>query len=188
MGESKNVTAAKPKATGAIWSAPLGTVIPTDATTALDKAFKQLGYISEDGITNEDSRESEEIKAWGGDVVATPQTSKSDTFKYKLIESLNVEVLKEVYGPSNVTGTLETGITITSNSQELPAHTIIIEIALTGGYLKRIVIPNGKVKEVDEITYVDNEVTGYDTTLQCLPDSRIAGGTHKEYISKGASE
>lgn len=180
----KNVTAAKPKVGGAIWSAPLGTALPTDAKTALNAAFKCLGFLSEDGLTNEDIRESDEIQAWGGDIVATPQTSKSDKFKYKMIEALNIDVLKEVYGPSNVTGTLETGIKVVSTSEELPSHALVFEIALKDGILKRIVVPNGKVSEVGEIPYVDNDVTGYDTTLQAFPDTTI-GGTHVEYIAKG---
>ena len=55
MADAKNVTAAKPKVGGAVWRAPLGTTLPTDAKTALDKAFKSLGYISGDGLTNANS-------------------------------------------------------------------------------------------------------------------------------------
>ena len=52
---SANVTFSKPGASanksGYIWVAPLGTTIPTDATTELDAAFVGLGYLSEDGLT-----------------------------------------------------------------------------------------------------------------------------------------
>lgn len=179
MANSTLVVAGKPKVGGAIWSAPLGTALPTDATTALNAAFKDLGYVSDDGLTNELTTDTEEIKAWGGDTVLTAQTGTSDTFTYKLIESLNIEVLKEVYGASNVTGTLATGIKISVNSKEKIDHVIVVETAVRDKF-KRIVLPTAKIKEMAEITYVDGDPVGYEVTVQALPDSN--GNTHYEYI------
>lgn len=65
MADVNNVSYGKPLTDGAISTAPLGSTLPTDATTKLDTKFKSLGYVSEDGITNENSPESEKIKAWG---------------------------------------------------------------------------------------------------------------------------
>ena len=86
MADVKKVTSAKPKIGGAIYSAPFGTTLPTDATTELNTAFKALGYISEDGLTNENTASTENIKAWGGDIVDNVKTEKKDKFTYKLIE------------------------------------------------------------------------------------------------------
>lgn len=180
MTDTTNVTYGKPKVGGSIYSAPLGTKLPESAMEDLDQDFKNLGYVSEDGVQNENSPESETIKAWGGDTVLVVQSDKPDTFTYKLIEILNTDVLKEVYGQDNVTGDLDTGITITANSTPLESHAVVIDMILKGGIIKRIVIPNGSVTEIGEIAYTDEEAVGYETTLQAIPDEK--GNTHYEYI------
>ena len=98
MANAKNVTAAKPKVGGAVHRAPLGTPLPTDAKSELDKAFESLGYISSDGLTNSNSPSSENTTAWGGDTVLTQQTEKPDTFAYTLLEALNPDAAVSAVG------------------------------------------------------------------------------------------
>lgn len=180
MATTGNVTAGKPKVAGAISIGAPSLTLPTDATTALVDGFQNLGYCSEEGLTNTNERSSEDIKAWGGDIVLTIQDEKTDTFSTVLIEALNVAVLKAYFGDDNVTGTLTTGITITVNSKELEEKAWVIDMIMRNGALKRIVIPKGKVTTTEEVTYVDNEVVGYGITITCLPDA--SGNTHYEYI------
>lgn len=186
MGNTaSNVSVGKPVAAGAIYTAPIGTALPTSATAALGEAFTCLGYVSEEGLKNNSSPSSTDIKAWGGDTVGTAQTEKKDTFQLKLIEALNVDVLKAVYNAANVSGTLENGITVRVNAAEAEPLVWVYQTILNGGYVKRIVVPNGKITQVAEIAYKDNEAIGYDVTITALPgDETFDNDTHKEYIAK----
>ena len=177
-----NVTAGKPKIGGAIFAAPVGTTLPTSTTEALDDAFKNLGYCSEDGVVNSTNIEVQKIKAWGGDTVLVIQSSKEDTYKFTLIEVKNVDVLKYVYNSENVSGDLETGITIKANGSETEEHSIVIDMVMRDNTAKRVVIPSGKISEIGDINYTDSDAVGYETTLDCTPDS--AGNTPYEYIYK----
>jgi len=180
-----NVSAGKPAVAGAVSIAAAGTTLPTDATTALANTYTSLGYISEDGLTNANSPESDKIKAWGGDTVLTYNKGKDDTFTCTLIEVLNTDVLKAVYGSSNVSGALATGITVKANSTDVAAAVWVVDMLLRDGAVKRIVIPNGKITEVGEIHYADEEAIGYEITITAMPGSD--GDTHKEYIKRAAS-
>lgn len=186
MAKVNNVTAAKPNKAGAVFRAPIGTQLPTDAKTQLNEAFKSLGYVSEDGLTNSNSPTSDKIKAWGGDTVLTFQSEKDDTFKFKLIDALSDEVLKAVYGDANVSGTLDAGLTVKANSAEQQPYCWVFDMVLKTGIAKRIVVPCASITEIEEIAYKDKEAIGYGVTIQAVPDEQ--GNTHYDYMVKNGGE
>ena len=178
--DKKNVTAAKPGIAGAISTAVAGTELPKDTAAALNEAFKSLGYISEDGLKNTKKSEGEQTKAWGGEIVLDNKEKAEDVFEFTLIETTNEDVLKAVYGTANVSGTLSAGLAVNVNDEEDAPHPFVVDMLLKGGTAKRIVIPQGKIMEVGEIVYKDNEITGYPVKLLAQKDA--TGNTHYEYI------
>lgn len=189
MSENLNVAntgVAKPKPTGCLFVAPVGSTLPTDAKAELDPAFKSLGYINEDGIKQNAEVESTEHKAWGGTTVYQSIDNVSETFEFKLIEVLSPEVLKLTFGEKNVTGTgIETGISAKFDPSDatIAEQAVVIDMILRENVLKRIVIPRCKVTALGEINH-DNELTGYPITLGCIKDSKL--GYHTEYYNKKA--
>lgn len=176
-----NVSTGKPNISGAVFVAPKGTTLPTDATTALDLTkYTCLGYVSEDGLTNNNEMEVSEIKAWGGVTVYRSLTGLNDTFALTLIESENVDVLKTVYGASNVSVDGSGNITVTVKAQDPEELVWVFELALRGGIAKRIVIQDGAITSRDEIVYNDSDAIGYGITVSAYPDA--SGNTHKEYV------
>ena len=177
---SEYVSTGKPNISGAVYVAPKGTADPAGTTVADNEAFTCLGYVSEDGLENSNEMDVSEIKAWGGAIVYRSLTSLSDVFKLTLIESENVDVLKTVYGDSNVTSEGST-TTIEIKADDPQEKMWVFELALRGGKKKQIVIPDGAVTTREAITYNDSDPIGYGIEVSAYPDAE--GSTHKEYIS-----
>lgn len=183
--DSTKVSFGKPKSTGAVYVAPYGTVLPTTAWQTLNAAFKGLGYVSEDGLVNGIETDVADIKAWGGDLVLSGQTNFKEMFTVNLIET-NADALKLFYGDSNVTVEANGSITVKQNSVPLPNISVVFELVMTGGRIKRIVVPNAQLSDRSgEITYVDGEAITYPAVFVAFPDAN--GDSHKEYIATALS-
>jgi hypothetical protein len=121
------------------------------------------------------SMENTEIKDWGGTTVLNVQTGKSDTFKFKLLEVLNIDVLKFVFGADNVTGSsLSTGVSVTHSDAPRDNYSIVIDTVLTGTYA-RFVIPNGSINTIGDIVLKKSEAMGYDLTLDAVRNESGVG-------------
>jgi hypothetical protein len=179
---TENVSVGRPSIEGAAFIATVGTSLPTDALTALTVDWKNVGYAADSGLTNSVTRETQEIKAWGGDTVSFAQTSFSETYKLNLIECLNPVVLKEIFGYENV---IDDGdmLRVAHTASEREYHPWVFDMIL-GSKVKRVVIPAGKITEVGDVVYSDSTAVGYEITISCRPNA--AGETSIEYIEEPA--
>lgn len=180
MGNSAmKVTTGKPKVSGAVYTAPLGTLLPTDATTALSGAYVGLGYVSEDGLENSTDMSISTIKEWGGLIVYNSLDELTDQFKLTLIEAENVDVLKTVYGDSHVTVAQDGTIHVEVTADDPQERVYVFELALRNGLAKRIVVADGAITARDSITYTASDAVGYAITISAYPNAN--GKTHDEY-------
>ena len=178
---AKNVTTGKPMVTGGVWFAPLGTTLPTDATTARGSDFVCVGYISDDGVTNSNSFSSDTIRAWGGDPVQYTQSEYTDDWKFTMIESTNVNVLKATFGEDNVSVDTEKKlVTVKANSKATEEHAWVIERIRSNGNKVRTVIPDGTLTSREDVTFNDSDPVGYGVTISGKADD--SGNTHYDYI------
>lgn len=158
--------------TGAVYYAPTGTALPTNATSALNAAFlaNDVGYLSEDGITMSVSEDITDIKAWqDGAIVRKVQTGHDVTFQFAMLETAS-DPLTVFFGNFSAN-------TVEVDGSIMPRQSYIIQVD-DGGNDIRIVIPDGQVTERGDITFANAEALQYDVTLTAYPD----GSNNKAYI------
>ena len=180
-----NVDTGRPKVGGYAFSAPLGTELPTDHAAELNAAFLNMGYVSKDGVSLAEERNTTDQEDWGGVVVETTQESFSSTVTVTFIESLRGDLLKAIYGKDNVTITAPTQtdegkVHVKHNATELDNASWVFEMASRRSR-KRIVLPNARITAVGETKFVTAELISYQCTIKADPD---AGGDNvHEYKS-----
>jgi hypothetical protein len=148
---------------GEISVAPTGTALPTDTTTALNAAFKGLGYVSEDGITENVDRSIDDIVAWqNATVVRSVVTDAKVTYEFTLIQT-NEDIAAFVYG-ATVTQSAPHG-TFTFAPGTTGGRKAFVFHIIDGAEIKRIVIAEGELTERGETVYASGEPIGYECTV-----------------------
>ena len=183
-GNALNVTAGKPNTSGAVFTAPAGTALPTSASATLNSAFNDMGFVSEDGVTKSTSISTTTIKEWGGAPVLVTQDEKIISVKLKLIEYKRKDVHSFVHGSANITES-SGAITIRNNADDPGEQAIVIDMVLRGNIPYRMVIPRGKITSIGDVVYKTNEAIGYDIEITTMLDD--SGNSVYEYIAAAAA-
>ena len=177
-----NVSTTKGVAGGYFYSAPSTATVPTDITTALPADFVNLGFISEDGVTESIETDSESMVDMNGDTVYTASSSRTETITATLIE-VKEAALKEIYGHDMVTATTDL-ITVRHGSHTASERIYVLELVLRDGRRWRQVVPAGQVTEVGEMSLASGELAGREITITCNVDA--TGVSVYDYIEVAA--
>lgn len=172
------VGAPEQKTTGAIKNAPIGTTLPTLASISksgvqIDQAFTGDEYVSEDGLTLTPSVSTTDIKEWSGATVRKVLESFDGTLSWTMI-STNAGSLGVAFGADHVDSEAATANHGNQNKVSLGAHLpeprSWVFLMKDGDARIVIVVPNGQVTEVGEVTFAANAAVGWNVTLSCYPD------------------
>lgn len=179
-----NVSAGKGVKGGYIFSAPVGTPLPTDIKTDLNEAFKCLGFISEDGYVETVEEDSNDIVDLNGDLMDSSNSNRVESAQFTLAE-IKAETLKRQYGENNVTD--DGGIiTVHHNSDSHSVFAYVLELVLKNGRRWRKVIPQGQSSELDDLTVASSELCQRALTMKYLTDE--TGNTCYDYIESTETE
>ena len=178
---SANVSVGKPKAAGAVYWAPIGTAVPTDASSALADAFLNVGFISDAGVTVSTSVDSQSHSAWGGVEVANDVTAYSETVGFDMIER-SVNALKLAFGSDAVTASGEEISAVKHTAESFKTEAVLVIETLVGASdIRRTVVPRAKLIERGDIVYKDDELVMYSVKLACLDSD---GMTSVDYYAE----
>lgn len=157
MLDSTNVRVA---VTGAAYVAAITATAPTNATSALGSDFKDLGYLSDAGITETRDRSTNQIRSWQNSaLVREPVTESSISFNFTLIETKK-ETLENYYGT-----TVGDDGSIKIDPGKTGGRKSFVFDVIDGTKIIRVYVPNGEITSVGDITYVNGDPIGYELTV-----------------------
>ncbi|WP_250238816.1 phage tail tube protein [Bifidobacterium longum] len=182
--DSTMVSLGKFKVGGYAYWAPSGTALPTGSSTPLAAAFKLLGYLSEDGLTNTTDTDTTEIKDANGTTVMKVITSYAESYQFALLEVLRVEAAKMRYNSDAVTGT-DKSMTIKHQMPSDEDFVLVFEIAMSGDVKDRLVIGNCTRAEFGDRQVHAGDAQVYDVTVAA--NDMGNGVTAIEYIGRATA-
>jgi hypothetical protein len=154
--------------TGNVYFAPTGSTLPTDTTTALDAAFVDAGYISEDGVTFTLGRETEDLNAWQGTKVRVLTTAEPKTVEFTLMQS-NKENIPFILGGGTIAGS--DPYTYTPPAKGTNTERAMVVEFVDGTVTYRYVFPRVQLEGEVSFSLTANGAVEYPTTWGVLDAS-----------------
>ncbi len=174
----ENVSTGKPRSGGAVWVAPAGTTMPTDAVSELGPAWVNVGFISEDGVVFSRSEDSNSFRDWEGTEVESEQSNFSETMKMKFIET-NEQTMKIVWGDDNVKVDEQSNLAVIHKGCVEEERAVVIDTRMKKRRQRRHCVPRAKLSSVGDVTYNRSNLVGYEVTFKNLQDDE--GAASREY-------
>ena len=156
-------------ATGMFFHAPAGTALPTYPAEELGAAWKEVGDVSDAGITLATNKSTTVLKNWANVVKRVILTDHNETIQAPVMDTTE-ESLKTVVGEKNVTTTAAaTGhgklVKVNLSDGDLPEPEAFLWLMKDGDDLIAIGCTNGQVTAVDNVSFAPNSAINWTPTI-----------------------
>lgn len=164
-------------ANGGGWVAPIGTAAPTSPLVQPVAPWKPLGAISDDGLTYGFDEDNQEFTPWGLTSAFRTQITKSQrTFGLTLWETTRTTVQSVFYRLDAAELEPVGGLTTyAETASPVPDRRAWWFIVLDGSTAKGFYVPQGEVSDRSDVSFKQDEISGYEITVTAYPDE--AGNT-----------
>lgn len=177
---AKDSTEVRLAPNGSVYVAPIGSTLPSTATMALDAAFKELGYVDEDGVSISPNVELTDISMWQS---AVPVKTTLDTVTLEVgfnMGQVNLTTWGLYFFVTDFVNNFgEAKLTIPSSpgSQE---KALIIEWTDDEADQTRLVFPRAVLADREGLNLVRNSAMLTGVTFRCLDSSGTLGYLYSE--------
>ncbi len=156
--------------TGNLYTAPVGTPMPTDSTTVLAVAWKDLGYVDTDGLTVTPNADVTGIGAWQSDYDVRRMTTKREfSTKFKLMQR-NTETMLLAFGGGTVV--VAAGVSTYTPPAGSATYERAFVLEVRDGLLAdRWTMYRGFPSVSGDIAFKKDEATTFDMEIGALADS-----------------
>lgn len=142
---------------------------PTDASSALDIAFSEVGSISDAGVTESTSQDRKDIFIWqNAALVRRIPGQFTKTWKLAVVE-VNSVTLSAHFPGSTITQTAE-GVTIAEKPPTTDIRQWVLH-GIDGATAERIYVPQGEITERGDVVWSSGDITVREWTLSGYVDT-----------------
>jgi len=153
--------------TGHLWTAPVGTAMPTDVTTPMPTPWVDLGYTTEDGLSMSVDTNREDFNVWqSNSPCRSVVTSQTYTSTFTLVQR-NAETLKLAFGGGEVTSSGVGVVKYTPPPAGLAERAFVYEV-IDGPITDRWLMYKGNPALTGDISFVKSDMTGYEIEITHL--------------------
>ena len=145
-----------------VYAGAVGTTAPTDTSTSLNAAYKDLGLVTEDGLTITQEQEVKDHYASGGIPVRSTFSKEKRTFKFVALE--DNQYVFPLVNPGSTQST-STGTTTRVVKTKTPNPMSFVFQQTDGSYKRRLHIAKGEVTDVAEIKASDADMQMFEITV-----------------------